>query len=645
MLLVEAKISGFRRFGNDDGPHKLLVDSKLACIIGSNEAGKSSLLRVIGEGIVEAPISQRDRTRLAQVADEHQILELRYRLDDADRDAIAHLFEPGMALPHCFTVTKTAGGSIDFRMDRRTRRSRAVRQAAREALENATHTRLLAIAADDEHDDRDEAAGFVERTAALREAISDEPATLDAEALEAAEALAAELRDADESEAAAHLDSLVSAERERHPSVVADDILWDRTPDFVSFGAGQRDLDSEYDLTVVTEEPPVALANLARLAELRLPHLLSLIEDNETGTVRFLLDQANRRLEEVFANWTQKPPVRVEFDTSGTNLLVHVRSGADVPMRFEERSDGLRQFVALVAATAQSRQTGPPILLIDEVETHLHYDAQVDLIRVLTEQDAVRQVIYTTHSAACLPDDLGSVRVIESDATRTRSRIRQHFWSDAPGLGPLLMAMGAASLAFVPRRAAVIAEGPSELLLLPTLVRQASGQEDLGYQVAPGLAGARPNSIIGLDLEAPRTAWLVDGDRGGAAHRDKLLSEGIPDDAILILGGANSGVTLEDLVDAGALADAVSAYARDKGQHDEFPSRSLGKNRMAAIERWCEKRGIQPPSKVVLANRLVSMRAERTLVAEDHRETLIGLHAAARALLHVERLPSPEPQH
>ena len=98
-------------------------------------------------------------------------------------------------------------------------------------------------------------------------------------------------------------------------------------------------------------------------------------------------------------------------------------------MPIRERSDGLRQFVALVALAAHQPNPVPPILLIDEVETHLHYNAQADLIEVLTEQNAARQIVYTTHSAACLPQDLGlGVRVVEGLGERTASKVRQNFW-------------------------------------------------------------------------------------------------------------------------------------------------------------------------------------------------------------------------
>ena len=66
----------------------------------------------------------------------------------------------------------------------------------------------------------------------------------------------------------------------------------------------------------------------------------------------------------------------------------------------EERSDGLRWFAALVAfANALEAR---PIITVDEIETHLHYDAQADLIDVLAAQEFASKVIYTTHSFECL---------------------------------------------------------------------------------------------------------------------------------------------------------------------------------------------------------------------------------------------------
>lgn len=642
MQLVDANVWGYRRFGGDS-PHKLLVDTKLTCLIGANEAGKSTLLSLIGEAHDEGRIDRLDRTRDEQVPDERIIVELRYRLDPADLDAIAGQYSEAPSLPHWFVVAKSAGGSVTYEADAKSRRPRAPRKSARAALsDNPTYRDLMATIADEgqEQEVRDAAEELEDRIDALVEAIVDEPATLPSDVLDEIGDVAELHRQRGNEDVAEALGILAASERAEHPTDIARNALWRRCPDFVVFTDADRQLQSEYDLNAVAGDPPTALRNLARLARLDLPDLLDHITANITGTVRTMVDRANARLDVVFSSWTQKPPVRVHFEWSGTQLLIHVASGMDTLMRFDERSDGLRQYVALVAATAQGADHGPPILLIDEVETHLHYDAQVDLIRVLAEQDAVGQVIYTTHSAACLPDDLGSVRVIDPDRERTRSQIRQHFWSDTPGLGPLLMAMGAASLAFVPRRAAVVTEGPSDVILLPTLLREATGSDDLGYQVAPGSSNARPGTIIGLDLQAARTAWLVDGDPGGAAIRAKLLRDGITEAAIVTLGGEHSGIILEHLIEADAFFDAVAAYAKDRAvELDLEPADLDAADRLDIVAAWAERVAVTPPSKVVLANRLLSMRSERALVAPDHRPTLIALHAQLTGALNHQTPP------
>src|SRR5206468_181099 len=97
-----------------------------------------------------------------------------------------------------------------------------------------------------------------------------------------------------------------------------------------------------------------------------------------------------------------------------------------------------------------------------------------DLVRAFEQQSLAAKIIYTTHSAGCLPSDLGtSVRVVEPIPDTDRSRIRNDFWGTSAGFSPLLMAMGASALAFTPTRRAVLAEGPSDLLLLPSLLKDA----------------------------------------------------------------------------------------------------------------------------------------------------------------------------
>jgi predicted ATP-dependent endonuclease of OLD family len=324
------------------------------------------------------------------------------------------------------------------------------------------------------------------------------------------------------------------------------------------------------------------------------------------------------------------------LETEGSLLRIHVKSGSGPTMAFRERSDGLRQFVALIALAAHQPNPVPPILMIDEIETHLHYDAQADLIEVLTEQTAIRQIVYTTHSAACLPQDLGlGVRVVEGMGERTASIVRQNFWRDEhPGLAALLMAMGASSLVFVTMRPAVIAEGGSDLILLPTLFREAIESPSLGFAIVPGAATTPPERIAGLDLQGVRTVWVLDADSSGRTRRKQLVEDSkIPQERVLLLAD-DGDIEIEDLIAAGTYATAVQNFLKDVGAADEFSAGDLPSEtcrRHEAVEAWCQQRQIKPPSKIVVANKVIDLANEVPILDERRAAMVRDLHGRIAA--------------
>jgi predicted ATP-dependent endonuclease of OLD family len=276
------------------------------------------------------------------------------------------------------------------------------------------------------------------------------------------------------------------------------------------------------------------------------------------------------------------------------------------------------------------------VLLVDEAESHLHYDAQADLVRVFSRQQTVAKIIYTTHSAGCLPQDLGAgVRVVVPGEDGV-SKLRNNFWTEGPGFSPLLTAMGASVLAFTPTRFAVVAEGASEVIMLPSLLREATGRGDLGFQVAPGLAELTPAAVPQLDLEAARVAYVVDDDKAGRAIRKKLGRGGVPDDLIVTLGGRSSGLVLEDMCKREAYGKAVnSEFARSHGEAIQMPETAVpAKGRPAALEAWCSQEGIEPPSKTAIAYRVLDICAEgEGIVARNRRAALVSTYRElARAL-------------
>jgi predicted ATP-dependent endonuclease of OLD family len=133
----------------------------------------------------------------------------------------------------------------------------------------------------------------------------------------------------------------------------------------------------------------------------------------------------------------------------------------------------------------------------------------------------------------------------------------------------LLMAMGAASLAYVPLRPAVIAEGGTELVLLATLMREAIQREDIGFAVVPGSSSTPPERIAGLDLQGVRTLWVPDSDEAGRKRRGELIDTGIPVERIVMLSD-DGDLEIEDLIDAQTYCAAVNLYVADMSFGESF---------------------------------------------------------------------------
>jgi hypothetical protein len=630
MELESMWVHGIRRFAGA-APVRVRLDSRLVCLVGANEVGKSTLLDALEWGYIEpetdpgdaAPIGQLDRTRGEDVPDDRVVLRLRYRLDRDDLAVLGSLTSAEqLADVRWLERKKLAGGAVTTDLLPVPVRDKQPRGGLATELRDAQSSEEWPTS-------EDPAAPPVGENIVIEvlDQLSSNYMYLGQQTLERLTGLADYLGESESfGNLARHIRDVVDIERLPHPLDEGRSALSHRVPKFIRFDDQARFLADEYELTDEGQMQGASIRNLTQLARLDVPGLLIRIQSGETGTVKDLIDEANQTLRGVFEAWTQEPPVSVNFDHSGTRLFVHVKSGTGASMRIGERSEGLRQFVALVALTAGQSHDVPPILLIDELEVHLHYDAQADLIRVLAAQDTAAQVIYTTHSFACLPEDLGSsVRIIRGvDATMT-STVEQQFWSTEPGLVPLLLAMGAGSLAFVPLRPAAIVEGGSDLVLLPSLCREATGEDVLGFQVVPGAANVPPVRIAGLDLVGVATVWILDGDPGGRERRDYLTQQGVPADRIVLLEAGESGLELEDLVLPTTYVQAVNGYIRDVGGADQFavgdlPAETCRRHR--ALVDWCAAREIPPPGKVAVANKVLHLRREVPLLDPMRRRTL-----------------------
>ena len=640
MRLVSARIRGAGRLVDTT----IKLDQKLVAIVGPNEAGKTTLLRALAYADGSAALAMPQRSRAGDVPDSTPVVSLRYLLSDIDREDLSSL-ELEEFPTELFVSRRADGGEtiIDIRPAPRKSEAPLKLLASDFGSALASITELEPTPIDEEEDSAEptELPTGAPLLDELRLLHQDLDSFLGAE-LGERESIDVLRQCADEAAKALKafddVDGLIKlllalgawADRE-DPAGTVRDRLWNSTPDVVLFGEQDRTLETTYVLDEnLTANIPAALANLARLAELDLPPLVQAVQTGQISRRDTIKNKANLKLAEYFKAAWQQSDLKVELNVESNILRIGLVEDGVHASVFDERSAGLRMFVALTAFLA-SRSTGrPTILLIDEAETHLHIDAQADLVEMFAQQDKADKIIYTTHSPACLPADLGvGIRAVVPDADET-SYVENSFWRQEGGaFTSLMIAMGASAAAFTPARCAVIAEGASDMILLPSLIRSATRLERLPYQVAPGLSEVPKDFYPELDFEAAKVAFLVDGD-GGGDDLAKALGREIPAERVVQLDAPG----IENVLDPTCYCDAFIAQLREHNPHvtlaepPKLPSRVDGAW-ATVLESWAHDAGWRVPTKREVANRLVEHDAI-TLSPEG----ALGLKAVHADLIH-----------
>jgi hypothetical protein len=640
MELLAVGVWGYRRFEKDEG--NLDVAGSPVAVVGPNEVGKTSFLQALQHLNHR---SEFDRNELTRGGNGKACVRARFALDDDDRAEIASF--GGVGKPMILFIWKREGGGINSSLEPELERDLEPRRKVVTALAKVITSKWARGAVDDT---------LVEQLTKLHDDLVGDEQTLDDEVVDALRAASSELRDDESAPPAAKrladpLEALAEHEAKPHPDASAREVLLERRPRFLWFESDRRELNSSYS----TQNPaPPTLRNLLAMADLDWDALRAAVGESDDNTAAELVRDANHQFETVFAGRWAQANVQVHLHLNADVLHIYVTNRLRRLVPIAERSAGLRHFVALLAFVEQEAAGKDAVVLIDEAEQHLHYDAQADLVRIFTEQTVAKKIIYTTHSAGCLPHDLGTgVRVLEPTGPQgvepsdwDRSRIRNWFWDDSvPGFSPLLMAMGASTFAFAATRRAVVTEGISDVLLLPTLFREATGDSSLDFQLALGIAHVNAHSAPELDLVASRVVYLVDGDETGLQKRDELHEQArIPLERILVLGGEANGLTLEDLLVKDAYVAAVNKEL-ERRQRPLISESDVGDTRRKhAVNQWAVAnlpRGRDDaPSERAVAHHLLDavqearLRGEQmTLLDPSRRKLVERLHSEIQTLL------------
>jgi energy-coupling factor transporter ATP-binding protein EcfA2 len=642
MRLVSAYCKGYRRFYEQA---EMNLDPRLVCIVGPNAAGKSSFLKALthlNRDFDGDDFPAVDHTR-SHAGDRIEV-GARYELDDDDRAALASV--PEAALSTHLIVRRYSGrGDRTFDLDPPPVRNRAPRLAVAKRLENLQGSRWARNRAGQ---DSSEGLEFTDSfLGAVAESLRKDGDTLSGETVTQLDQLVERMPSSDETYKQVHqtrggVEQLIEAEQVEHPHRRAVRLLEDRVPPFVEFREDLRQLAATYN---IDEEPDDAIENVLALAGTSWTELTS-ATNGDDGRKKTWVQKADRTAREKLADWKQQgAELRLSFNIDGRALTLLMEMSGDEYIAIDQHSDGLRQFIALRALIELQNFDVDPVVLIDEADTHLHYDAQADLVRVLESAEGVSKIVYTTHSAGCLPHDLGTgiravVPILGGDGKITDfSRIEGRFWTHGEGFSPLLIAMGASAFAFSATQRALITEGISDAMLLPSMIREATGLERLPYQVVPGFAEAQGAATSEFDLMASRTAFVADGDAGGDQHGQKLINNGVSTKQIIYLGGQGNGISTEDLLVREVYRTAVNDVLESLSAGPRIPDAEIpATGRANAVKNWAEAKRVGGKRvkvrKAAVAQRVLDNRAPgMPILSKEGKKALRSLHNSVNKIL------------
>lgn len=543
-----------RTFRNviDSGP---IAVTQTTCLVGKNEAGKSTLLEALHHLNPEKPPAELDLLDQYPrwLKKQHEITEeiedavpitATFELNEDEAAKIASRFGDGVLQAPEVVATRKYGDeafSLNVSLDH-----------------GAFVSKFVAGSVDAVLRDRVKDISTAEKLLTTLEEISQE-VTSDPEP--SPEAQAAKLAKTDLEEVLGESTSLTAAVNE----VVRP--LIPRTFYFTNYSQ----LRGRYALTEVLEavekgsadEQVQAAADFLTLAKITNQNIETWDFETANAELEAISSLLTRRVKE---NWKQNKHLKLIVTTEVVpapkdDRFLQFRvedTRHDFSSRLDRRSTGFRWFVSFIAAFFEFEKDENLILLLDEPGLSLHARAQKDLLDTIDTQLAVtRQVIYTTHSPFMVRiEALDRARVVEDQGPEVGAVVINDAGriTDPDTLFPLQAALGydIAQNLFIGRRN-ILVEGSSDLLYLSVF---SSHLDALGRHTMPENCRVLPSggatniatfiALLGKELDV---VVLLDG-KSESQRIDNAIDMGLLDTSRVVRIDRHvkvKGADIEDL--------------------------------------------------------------------------------------------------
>jgi predicted ATP-dependent endonuclease of OLD family len=281
------------------------------------------------------------------------------------------------------------------------------------------------------------------------------------------------------------------------------------------------------------------------------------MEDLQTR--RNLLSAGSAQLSGDFKGYWRQDEITLSASAEGQTLIIGVQEeGTTHQFKVEQRSQGLKWFLAFYLRLHAEDAVGQWVILIDEPGLYLHASAQADVLDVLEASIApTAQVIFSTHSPYLIdPDRFDRLRLVVNDreAPGTVIQGKVHAGADPETMTPIVTAIGlsVAHEFSVAGRKNVILEGITDYFYLQALRRYVPDELHKGLTFIPCVGAQKVPQVSSLMI-----GWGLDfvavldrdaeGKKAAKALHEKLLLE----DRRVIFSHDDDGMAIEDLFTSG----------------------------------------------------------------------------------------------
>ena len=292
--------------------------------------------------------------------------------------------------------------------------------------------------------------------------------------------------------------------------------------------------------------------------------------------------ELNAQLKEFLPDFKEINPIVTSEPKLNLKINVELLNTNNQQMLLEKMGDGTNRRTTL-AIFKHKKDKNDLVYVFDEVETHLHIKAQLDVLRLLKDLSKEgKQIIITTHSPFLINQvNLDEIKLISLDAERGS----QIFELDSTTQTQITLAnLGIMNIDLFFTSKLLIVEGESELKFIPIMYEKLYGypitQNFLKIVKADGIKDI-PNFIRIIKNSFSKTDIFAlmdnDADEETKERLNKWIENGMIENSNIFVIGQKE---FEDTFPNDVLAQALSKYISDEcGYEVEIGAKAIQKIR------------------------------------------------------------------